>query len=178
MLNLQDFIKVYDNVLPIEMCDKLIGIYNKNQKTKYENPIAKFDQVNVNMVCNDGKFMTELTKIQTDISNRYVRELPPLFQMPMPNGYEQFRIKKYKAGGIFDWHIDVVDYASAKRYLAFLWYLTDNENDGHTTFLAEDGFSVAPKKGSVVIFPPVWLFPHRGDLVKKEKIIMSSYLHY
>jgi hypothetical protein len=60
------------------------------------------------------------------------------------------------------------------RYLAFLFYLNDNE--AGTRF---ENFTVEPKMGSIVVFPPMWMFPHAGEMPDKTtKYIMSTYYHY
>ena len=33
------------------------------------------------------------------------------------------------------------------------------------------------EKGSVAVFPPMWMFPHEGDAQKSPKFIMI-YLHF
>ena len=59
-------------------------------------------------------------------------------------------LKKYDVGDSFDTHVDVSDYASARRWLAFLVYLNDNFTGGETEFV--DGKMIHPKTGSVLIF--------------------------
>jgi len=75
-------------------------------------------------------------------------------------------------------HVDVQDYLSAKRFLVFFFYLNDLEYGGETYFPKLD-FSVHPKAGSCLVFPPLWLFPHCGMMPSgKDKYIVGSYLHY
>ena len=39
--------------------------------------------------------------------------------------------------------------------------------------------SVPAEKGSVVVFPPMWMYPHEGEMPKeKPKFIMSTYFHF
>jgi hypothetical protein len=97
---------------------------------------------------------------------------------PESHAFEQFRLKKYNNDGHdqFDVHVDVQDYASARRYLAFLWYLNDVQEGGDTVF---KDFIVHPQRGRVLIFPPLWMFPHKGEPpISGPKYILSGYLHY
>lgn len=97
---------------------------------------------------------------------------------PDKNNFEQFRIKKYYNDGndLFDTHVDVQDYSSARRFLSFLFYLNDVDEGGETIF---EGITIKPKAGSMIVFPPLWLFPHRGNPpVSNTKYILSTYLHY
>jgi hypothetical protein len=57
-----------------------------------------------------------------------------------------------------------------------MWYLNDVEEGGETVF---EGFIIKPKIGSMLVFPPLWLFPHRGNPpISNTKYILSTYLHY
>jgi hypothetical protein len=58
-------------------------------------------------------------------------------------------------------------------------YLNDVEEGGETEFESEFGFTVKPKQGRMVVFPPMWMFPHRGKQpISNSKYILSTYLHY
>ena len=66
----------------------------------------------------------------------------------------------------------------AKRFLNMMWYLNDVEEGGSTEF-TEFELEIQPKIGSLLIFPPFWMFPHKGNLLKTgKKYLLSTYLHY
>ena len=57
-----------------------------------------------------------------------------------------------------------------------MWYLNDVENGGETEFL---NVSIKPKAGTLVVFPPLWMFPHKGNApISGSKYLLSTYLHY
>ena len=89
---------------------------------------------------------------QTDTKSRFLPEIKAL---------EELRIKRYLPNGEerFDEHVDITDHASARRAVAFLFYL--NDNDGVTHFTRQ-GVTIKPKTGRVVVFPPTWSYPHSG----------------
>ena len=65
---------------------------------------------------------------------------------------------------------------SCSRFLSFLWYLNDVNDGGHTIF---NDMKIDARKGRLVIFPPMWMFPHMGEEpISNTKYIMSSYLRY
>jgi hypothetical protein len=108
-----------------------------------------------------------------DLSD-YTRWYPPRMFL------EEFRIKKYHCNSHdrFDLHVDVEDHKSAKRYLAFLYYLNDDFTGGETEF-PHHNKKIVPKQGSVIVFPPNWQYPHAGLRVNRGvKYIMSTYCHY
>ena len=97
---------------------------------------------------------------------------------PKENAFEQFRIKKYNNDGndAFDAHVDVIDYASSRRFLSFFWYLNDVNEGGETVF---SDLTIKPETGKLVIFPPLWMFPHQGNApISYENYLLSTYLHY
>ena len=76
----------------------------------------------------------------------------------------------------FNTHVDVMKLISCPRFLSFLWYLNDVDEGGSTIF---NNLKIKPKKGRLVIFPPMWMFPHMGEEpVSNTKYVMSSYLSY
>ena len=89
-----------------------------------------------------------------------------------------FRSKKYLKGtdDQFKTHVDVADKEAAVRYCIAILYL--NDNDGLTTF-PDLELAVEPVAGRVVVFPPMWMFPHNGlPPTNDDKYIMMSCLHY
>jgi hypothetical protein len=98
---------------------------------------------------------------------------------PPKYGIEPFKMKKYEANGIdeFGWHVDVNTTDSMRRWLAFFCYLSDND-EGHTSFPYQKVVTDC-KKGTIVLFPPMWPWLHQGAKpVDKPKYFLGSYLHY
>ena len=61
--------------------------------------------------------------------------------------------------------------------LVFFIYLSDNE-EGKTTFPQLDKYAEC-KKGSMLMFPPMWPWLHAGTKpINEPKYIMQTYLHY
>ena len=97
---------------------------------------------------------------------------------PVEHAFEEYRIKKYNADGVdeFDTHVDVMDHESSRRYLSFMFYLNDVEEGGKTRF---QDLVITPEQGSLVVFPPLWMYPHRGECpISNPKYILTTYLHY
>ena len=100
---------------------------------------------------------------------------------PKEIGFEQVRMKKYDVGNDeFREHVDVGDYASARRFLVMFFYLNDVDEGGETAFIGIDhDIRVKPKAGSMLMFPPMWTHPHAGlPPISNPKYICGSYLHY
>lgn len=185
MNNLLDYVKVYDDLLDIDTCNKLINTFEKNQELheRYEsNKTPQFTQLN--LTSHQLKVGQQLhqTLIQQSVAGlfKYRNELDITKEFPEEYSFEQFRMKRYShlQEDEFREHVDVHDYLSAKRFLVFFFYLNDVENGGETYF-PKLNFHVTPKAGRCLIFPPLWLFPHCGMMASgTDKYIVGSYLHY
>ena len=184
MVDLNDLIQVYENALEPEVCDFLIQFFDSQGQLheRVENDLRpNFTQVNLTEHC---KISRDVNLIHdTVIKNAFAYrdkyyEFIDKRVFPESHAFEQFRIKKYNPGGddMFDTHVDVQDYASARRYLAYLWYLNDVDEGGKTVF---SGLTLQPKKGTLIVFPPLWMFPHKGEPpISGPKYILTGYLHY
>ena len=170
-------VKFYDNIIPDNLCQILISAF---EKCKYQEFIDDdncpcFTQVNLNhasigMVKLINPFIKNAyEKYIEDVKSKYI---PPFKEL------EEYRIKRYLTDGNqrFDEHVDITDFDSSIRGLAFLIYL--NENDGNTLFPLHN-LNIKPMSGRVVVFPPTWEYPHTGLPPKSNpKYIMSTYVHY
>jgi len=80
---------------------------------------------------------------------------------------------------VFDEHVDVTNYASARRFLVFFIYLNDNFEGCETDF-SQFKVKVKPKQGNLLMFPPLWNWLHQAQSVKGDtpKYIVGSYMHY
>lgn len=177
-LELNDLVKVYDNVLEESLCNELIKLYN-NSPDEYERVdlenVMTFTQINLTKKWKDSKAHRSIVSILLKYKKKYYDYVYSEC-FPQDNSFEQIRIKKYEIGESFNTHVDVSDYSSAQRYLSFLFYLNDVDEGGETIF---EGLTISPKKGRLAVFPPLWMYPHKGcPPISGEKYIMSCYLHY
>ena len=171
-------VKVYDNVIPGVTCKRLLDLFEKNEEHQEYidyNGCPCFTQLNLNQLSSD--IVRSLVPYVQKVYQKYKKEtkskyIPPLKEL------EEFRIKRYYNNGNekFDEHVDVTDYNSSLRAVAFLFYL--NDNDGNTLFPLHN-LNIQPVSGRVIVFPPTWEYPHEGLAPKSNpKYIMSTYVHY
>ena len=184
MDELNDFIHIYENALEPNICDFLISLFDQtsDRHERIENSgKPNFTQFNLT---ENKEISSEVNQIHNHVIKNVFTYRDKYYEFvdtrvfPKDHAFEQFRIKKYNPGGEdrFDTHVDVLDYSSARRFLSFMWYLNDVETGGETVF---KDLTIQPKKGTLLIFPPLWLFPHKGNPpISESKYIMSTYLHY
>ena len=199
MERLVDLIKVYDNALDDYTCEYLTEHFERSKRRHIK--VARNRTPNFTEYDLSGNVWREdkrTKKVYTDLLNKihihaqeYFNFVNHHFKYLFPDdivyastvfpqyyGIERFRIKRYNVGvnEAFNTHVDSMNLRSCPRFISFLWYLNDVEEGGQTLF---HGKEVKPKKGRLVIFPPLWLFPHMGtEPISNTKYIMSSYLRY
>ena len=179
-----DYICTYKNVLKKDQCQHLIDKFEDSQhqqsKTNLKGHMS-FTEINLNMFSDWKEYSDIIFPKLRQVVDKYVKDvnIDSLKQWPEKFGFEQIRFKKYEDNDTdeFQEHVDVMDYASAKRFLVFFLYLKDNEG-GHTSF-PEYEMKVQPKTGRLLMFPPMWNYKHIGHKpIKQPKYIVGSYLHY
>ncbi len=186
-MDLKDYIKVYDDVLDVNLCRNAIKIAEGTETERWDQDgRPSFNMINITLEAEKNNHH-EWTKIHNELiiaikyaSERYMIEMELNDRFPPKNTIEQIRLKHYEANGIdrFDTHVDIGDHDSARRFLVLFFYLNDVEEGGETVFNSLD-YSVKPKQGSVLIFPPTWMYPHAGlKPVSNDKYIVGTYLHY
>ena len=199
MERLVDLIRVYDNALDDYTCAYLIEHFEKSKrrhKKVSRNRTPNFTEYNLTR--NVWREDRRTKKVYNDLLNKidihaqeYFNFVNHHFKYLFPDdivysrtvfpayyGIEKFRIKRDNVGvnEAFNTHVDSMNLITCPRFISFLWYLNDVEEGGQTLF---HGKEVKPKKGRLVIFPPLWLFPHMGtEPISNTKYIMSSYLTY
>lgn len=185
MVTLIDLIQIHDNALPLDLCNALINFFETNPDSQervdnYKKPT--FTQLNLTEL-TDNTEAVELQRQALVHMGRYLKEYYHLvdrrcFPKEHQHGFEQFRIKKYKNDGndMFNTHVDVQDYMTSRRYISFFWYLNTVDDGGETVFT---DLTIKPEAGKLVIFPPLWMFPHKGNPpISNDKYLLSTYLHY
>ena len=178
---MDNLIKVYDNVIGDDYCDKLIEKfkYNTQLHQNFDDRGMIFTQINIQKAgwLTDVKFLSNTFQ---QYFEKY-KEDCGIIKQQMPVSYiiEPVRMKRYLANDYdeFKQHVDVNQKTNCTRFLVFFIYL-DNNIKGKTIFpnLSRE---IDCKKGSLLIFPPMWPWLHAGEkAARKSKYIMQSYLHY
>jgi hypothetical protein len=184
VIELNDFIHVYDDVLNSSICNSLIEIfetYSDKHERIENNKRPNFTQFNLTQNSNLTDDINQIHKFLISIVFEYKKKYYEFVDsrcFPSDHAFEQFRIKRYLNDGndMFDAHVDVTDHESSRRFLSFMWYLNDVNDGGETIF---DDLVIKPKTGRMIVFPPLWMFPHIGKPpVSNSKYILSTYLHY
>ena len=191
--NIDPFIQVYDKVLPDNVCDHLINIYNNN-KISVSNGItgegteSKTNvpwKVSKDLCISDNKLPFEkenqvLHSITGYYIQNYLRKLHLMYGSELSNGIiSSFQIQyNEKNKGRYWFHTDdddeFIDNGKfIHRHLTYLYYLNDVQDGGETIFM---NCKVKPKKGRLLIFPSTWTYIHGGNTpISNDKYIATGW---
>lgn len=121
----------------------------------------------------------ELEKIGYGYLVRYYEDCPLIKSYYQPYGIigSAMTYRFYNKNDFYNWHVD-----SDGRFnllVSFLLYLNDDFDGGSTKFL-NDKLKVAPKKGSVLMFPCGPYFLHKSTPITSgtKHVIWNCYVDY
>ena len=191
---MDNLIRVYDDVIDEESCQKLIEKFEKFEEhfeevyEKDEEERISFKQLQLVKFKEWESVQQGMLELFQDYIVRYKMDCNIKDkQWPEEYGYEAIRMKRYLNNDFdrFDPHVDVLDHHTSRRFFAFFIYVNDVEVGGETKFgnLNKEGtyipLTVNPKRGRLLMFPPMWPWYHAG--LKPEsgkKYLIHSYCHY
>jgi prolyl 4-hydroxylase len=176
--SLRDYIMVGRSVLSPEHCQSLIERFEASEAVQIcrRSGGHSFTQLEITTAWPDESAL--LLPVFLDHFERY-QQLTRAFYWPTNIAFEHLRIKRYLPNqqDFFALHVDVVDQLSARRFITAFIYLNEPEG-GETVFPSLD-LSIAPETGKLLVFPPLWLFPHEGRPPRSiPKYILHTYLCY
>ena len=186
-MSLKDYILVIDDSIDANMCKFAIDAYehNANLCESHAKSGMHFSQLNLSAHAQHDEQLASLQNYMVDASKFYIElyksRVPDTDFWPKTYGFEEFRLKKYEPNGIdqFADHVDAANLITSKRFLVFFWYLNNVDAGGETEFLNKLDLKIKPKQGRLLMFPPLWTFPHRGCMpINESKYILGSYLHF
>jgi hypothetical protein len=180
-----EFIKEYENVLGINICEIIINKFEKDEnKHKGEtiNGITD-DKITYDLHSNEwyGEEWNIIYTLLKDALHTYIikyyDELGNLFP-PYPHTEDSgFQIQKYiKNQGFYKYHNDFYLDSRGFRTLTYIFYLNNIEDGGETEFY--NGKKINPKKGMLVIFPSLWTYLHKGNTpISNDKYIITGWIY-
>ena len=176
--SLLDYIMSGKSVLSPEHCQRLIERFDASEAVEacQRDGSHSFAQLEITTAWPD-----EHTLLLPVLLEQFVRykQLTGGSYWPANIAFEHLRIKRYLPNeqDFFVPHVDVVDQLSARRFVTAIIYL--NEPEGGETIFPNLDLSIAPETGKILVFPPLWLFPHEGRPPRlSPKYILHTYLGY
>jgi len=166
--DIREFIKVFDDAIPLDLCDRIIEEYrnNKNWESaavgggvvndsvrrvntiRIDDPSVIYLNFDVRQRLNFGMHESIFYAIQK------FRQIAPSMNAENNSGYSLLR---YNEGDFYKEHTD--SWIGDPRHVSCSFHLNDDYEGGEFAFLNRE-FKIKAKKGSLVMFPSNFMFPH------------------
>ena len=164
------YIKVYDNVMPGKICNKLIKTFERNLKptNRIDGLGDRYDEMIINPEVRNshidiwkefGDNILEIFNVGL-LTYRDECGLKTSKQLPDKMSIEEFSLKKYTPNDARfkqRLHSDSVGAGVSNRFVTAIIYLSTPEQLGETDFPAAK-LKVTPLQGSMLIFPATWTY--------------------
>lgn len=166
--NLRDFVKVYDDIIPLDLCDRIIREFEDDDNwqsaqvggghindsirrvtsIKIDDPYIMYKNFSTRQ-----NLLFELFESMFFTMQKY-RQIAPAMTAEANSGYDLLR---YQEGDFYKEHTD--SYINNPRHVSCSLHLNDDYEGGEFAFLNRE-FQIKAKKGSVLMFPSNFMFPH------------------
>lgn len=185
-----DFIGVFENAVPDDLCDSVIEYFEKLHElgfsvNRQKNDNAKKTKKEDDAVfaCQHVNFMSYMPKgVFTCIWENAYKEYASTFSVL--DDLEEHAITDIKVqrtligGGYHVWHCEVGGVSTARRLMPYIIYLNDVEEGGETEFLYYPR-RIKPKKGTILLFPAGYTHTHRGNPpISNTKYIATGWIEF
>jgi predicted 2-oxoglutarate/Fe(II)-dependent dioxygenase YbiX len=165
---LEDFIRVYDNILSEEQCNTILKEYEKSDEWidtvlgngLIDKSIRNCSRIPIsmeNVIDKNFDSRKYIDNILFAAINDIVTKSKDIFStcnMEIDTGYE---ILRYNPGEYYIQHTD--SYSKEPRSLACSIQLNDNYDGGEFAFFDRE-IMIRSKLGSAIVFPSNFMFPH------------------
>lgn len=182
--DLSHYVRVYDNDLPPELCQRMLASFAALARFQVSNgrgvraglEQSAWTELNVSRLADEA-FAADFRRRLDGTLERYNRDVGLAIPVPRAPKHSDLTMKRYRPGReeSFQLHFDSI-YSVSNRYLVMLWYLNDVSEGGETRFPQLD-IAVKPAAGRLLMFPPYWMYQHEGVPPRSgDKFILSTYL--
>ena len=186
-----NFIGIYENVVPEETCNELITFFESCDKLGLTTNRQQEASVSKLQKHDDSLYITRVINL---INYGVVNALANVFWEKVYAQYvdafqvlptlSQHRISEYKmqrtpiGGGYHIWHPEQENKLTSARLLTFTCYLNDVEEGGETEFLYYPK-RVKPTKGTFLLHPGGFTHTHRGNPpISNTKYIVTGWVEF
>ena len=184
---LTDYIRIYDDAMSHQCCDAFIQTFESSPDTEEivvadpqegRQPLRSSIDCVISAHQEFAVLHGAMVHVVDSIVARYQSDvMGKLF--PQEFGIENIKMRKYRCGqDHFSYHTDVADYDTARRFVSIIWFLNDVEVGGEAVF-PHPLLRIRPRKGRLVMFPSVWMYPHLIEQPhSNDCFVLETYLHY
>lgn len=198
MERLKDNIFVWENAMSVEWCEELITMFDhKIDLAESQGGDKDTDKLGIRIRENQKRIDTSccmqdygsFNKKTDELLNKLLscvdemRSEYPECGVPRASHWEFLECKMQRTppgGGFSQWHYEQgTDWHTSRRWGVWMIYLNTVEKGGKTDF-PNQGLSVKPEAGKIVIWPAAYTHPHRSapDLEEWKYIVTGWFIYH
>lgn len=166
------FIGVYDGAVPKGICQSIIDRFDElhnsasgseysenNSGLSFRKDVARYFHIDAQDLASQiHQYLNKYLEL-------YIDEHPALGMHKFYSNIVKVQ-KTPPKGGFHLWHSEAdADPLTSPRCLSWMIYLNDTADGEGTTEFIEQGQSIQPRAGRMVLFPADWTHTHRGNPV-------------
>lgn len=162
LLNLEEYIKVYNISLPEGFLESLINSYEKNMKiATIGDNVININHRNCLVENINNTYHTYVIYQQVD---KCLKEYTSINKfITVTENHSGYAFLKYESGCYFREHIDQGT-KNNKRVLSMIINLNEDYTGGEIGFF-NNNYKLTLKKNQAIIFPSNFLFPHQVNTI-------------
>jgi len=183
-----EFIKAYKDQIPVDLCDKLVSMFNDNKDQQIPGIISRG--------AIDVQKSTDMRVVSTlDMWKEVDQMLSAQVSKALEVFYKDHEALRFISNEFFDsgyyiqtydnndndeydWHCDRIGSDTVHRVLTLIVFLNDVEEGGETEFKYFSN-KIKPLKGSVAIFPASFEYVYRANKPKSnKKYVLYTFLSH
>ncbi len=184
---MKNFIIHRKGVVSAEDCEKVIYFFESRKDLQFsgcvgDNILEPNKKKDTEIILEPHLLTTQfryLGKSLNEAIKSYKKQYPFVEEISAWGLEEKFKIQRYKPmEGYFILHCENDGNFTPARLLAWMIYLNDVKEGGHTEFPTQNK-KFQPRRGDILIWPAYFTHPHRGIVSKTQtKYIVTGWLSY
>ena len=173
---MKDFIGIYPDSVPNQLCDELVKIANQSSYVRPGQNIAASHRQDLQIALEPvlPGLAEEFMKNVGNCLSEYIRVECPFLQQNTFISSVTLIQKTEPTQGYHSFHNENCTWDLYCRSMAWMVYLNDVEEGGETEFLYQK-LKVKPKKGTTLIWPGGYTHMHRGNPPMEDKYIATGW---
>jgi len=168
MKELSDYIKVFDNIVPLDVCDNIVSSLKDSplwtpavigKRGLTDKSIRNLDIISMSnkSIKDQSKFIREIDDKFVVYSLKAIKRYKQEFDKVMINNDTGYDLLRYNEGSFYTTHTD--SFLERPRTVSCSFALNEDFEGGEFAFFDRE-LTFKLKKGSVIMFPSNFMFPH------------------
>ena len=173
-------------LVPEDECKKIINYFESHSELHHQgssgnkgidSKFKKDTEVNCNFDKSQGPCW--ISKYIDIALLKYIQQYPEVDKLAVFNKFQYFKLQRYfPSEGYFAYHCENDNPSVSNRVLAWMIYLNDVTDGGHTEFLNQKK-KYQPRTGDVLIISAYFTHTHRGVVSKSQtKYIATGWFNF